>query len=190
MAGNRDVNFTPPLGRSLPCGTGARREGPALARRPDQGQRRTFANPAGLRRGLPGWSPPPTATPSGALRRIGRRVPPSQTLPGHPARVDRARDAARARPARPGDRGPGSAEAEERSPLGSPLPCPMAGEPRPAWSASCGLKPCPLGAGAPLREGLTPPPAPGAPLRSSAPDFRAAEAPSGPGATDRREGHE
>ncbi len=43
---------------------------------------------------------------------------------------------------------------------------------------------------APLRDGLTPPPAPGACLGTCAPDFRTAQAPDALGPGDRREAHD
>ena len=69
--------------------------------------------------------PPPVASPSTARRWSRRRVPPSRTLLGHPARVDRA--VAQRGPV-PAGGALGSAAEEERSPLGSPLPWGLAGD--------------------------------------------------------------
>jgi hypothetical protein len=88
MAGNRVVNFHPRAQR------GGRLAvlGEARARRLE-GRRAHFRKPCGFAARSPrGLYPPPTASPvrPAGARRSRRAVPPSRTLLGHPARVDRA----------------------------------------------------------------------------------------------------
>ncbi len=199
MAGNSDVNF-PPRQPWDALGWTPRSDRQA-GRRPDdrKGEGRTFANPLGLRRGLPGWCPRqrrprPPACADGAGGPSGPPAPALATLRGWSARRCSSRPsfAAAAR---------GSAAKDGRSPLGSPLPwgmgarhthaiCVASGNApcsaacgrlagssaaerradhglregekdarrwavpchghgmgrRPAWGASCGLKPCPRSA--------------------------------------------
>jgi hypothetical protein len=115
------LTFHPPTRGSARLDPIERQGGQAPTRRPE-GRRAHFCKLSEFACGLPGAAlrlPSPTASPSAAARRIGRSVPPSLTLPGHP----RGWIAPRAQLGRtPAGGAPGSAAKEERSPLGSPLP--------------------------------------------------------------------
>src|SRR5699024_4793626 len=125
----------------------------------DERQRegRTYAN-LRFACGLPGvalpW-PPPTAPPSGAWRRIGRRVPPSRTLPGHPRGWT-----ARRRSSGPSWRPQLLARSRQKNARRRAVPC-MA-EPRRGLPGAWALRRPQALSSLALREGLTPPPALGA----------------------------
>ncbi len=118
-----------------------------------------------------------------AVEQEGRPALPHPPRP--PSRVDRVR--ARLGPILAG-RARGSAAREGRSPLGSPLPWGHGRGRREACGApaASSLVLCPLRGPAGR---LDPASTPSASAGSSAPDFRAAQAPDGPGPADWREAH-